>query len=105
MTLTISLIEVKEEIYIIRKTFQRKKLTTTKRILKTTWSSEALLMTIRETNDKEIIQYKVQLMFRDGLSLSYISIENVNRKGKEAINHQELWLLTLEILPTQKKTF
>jgi hypothetical protein len=58
-------------------------------------------MTIRETNDKEIIQHKVQSMFRDGLSLPYISIQNVKKKKKDAINHYELWLLTLEI-PTTK---
>ena len=60
-------------------------------------------MTIRETNDKEIIQYKVQSMFRDGLSLPYISIQKVKKKKKDAINHYELWLLTLEIPTTKKK--
>ena len=40
-------------------------------------------------------------MFRDGLSLPYISIQNVKKKKKDAINHYELWLLTLEI-PTTK---
>jgi hypothetical protein len=53
-------------------------------------------MTIRETNDKEIIQHKVQSMFRDGLSLPYISIQNVKKKKKDAINHYELWLLTFD---------